>query len=71
MYKYYATRCYSDNGLCKFLDICVDNGIEVKHVVTISADYYLVLYRWHKHVECDGSNITDKDKKQLCTSDDR
>ena len=56
-YKYFATRCYSDDALCKFLDICENNKIPVCDVVAMGDDLYLVLYRWRQYINATGENI--------------
>lgn len=49
-YRYFATRCYSDEQLCKFLDVCEDNKIPVCNVVAMGDNLYLVLYRWVRYI---------------------
>lgn len=55
--KRFTTRCFSDNELCKFLDICENNGIPVSHVVAMGDNIYLVVYKWKQYVSVNDENI--------------
>lgn len=50
MEKFFSNRVYSDENLCRFLDILEEAGTRAHHVVAISDDVYLVVYKWNKHI---------------------